>query len=191
MISQLPIQSLDRIWSFVTLNNSSHPNQRQTRLEVHVQGYNMLTTTKIIHIWGNLLLNARLSRLCMEMSIFWDMILCSCIYQTCITSQKTVFFIASVMSSSNLTKSYTITSSIQGILTKDTHQLCCRQQKLCVTAVCECWWTGQHLVSIVAHYGWDNLEIKSLWMRDFPHPSRPSWGLRGILHSGYHVSFRG
>ena len=96
----------------------------------------MLTTTKIIHIWGNLLWNAHLSRLYMNMSIFWDMILCSCIYLTLITSQKKVIIIVSVKRNSNLTKSYKVTSSSQGILMKDTHQLCCRQQELSVTAVC-------------------------------------------------------
>jgi len=48
------------------------------------------------------------------------------------------------------------------------------------------------LVSIVTHYGWDGLRIKSLWRRDFPHPSRPAWGLHGILHNTYLcISFRG
>jgi len=70
------------------------------------------------------------------MSIFWDMILCSCIYQTLITSQKKVIIIVSVMRNSNLTKSYKFTSSSQGILMKDAHQLCCRQLELSVTAVC-------------------------------------------------------
>jgi len=102
----------------------------------------MLTTTKIIHIWEKLTLKCTSIKIIYEHVHLLGYDTVQFVYQTLIASQKKVIFIVSVMRNSNLTKSYKVISSIQGVLMKDMYQLCCRQQELSVTAVCECWWAG-------------------------------------------------
>ena len=41
------------------------------------------------------------------------------------------------------------------------------------------------LVGIASRYGLDGTGIESRWGRDFPHPSRRSWGPPSLLYNGY------
>jgi len=49
------------------------------------------------------------------------------------------------------------------------------------------WGNRDSSVGIATRYGLDGPGIESRWGRDFPHPSRTTWGSPSLLYTGYRV----